>query len=107
MDAAFILTKLALMNLQEMGYREVWIGRVPNPHWDHDCDNFVIAAPKCRLWNDPAVWHGSERVFGKMGCGNGLREADQCQRENVRNMMRGHYVFRDGTWFPESSGNLG
>ena len=103
MDDSFVLTKLALMELQEMGYSEVWIGRVPNPHWDSQPADSVIAAPRCRIWNDPAIWRGSEKIFGRMGCGNGLREADQCQRENVRRMRPGHYRLTDGGWLPEEN----
>lgn len=107
MDASFIRTKLALEELADLGYTEVWIGRVPNPHWEHGMENGVVAAPKCRVWGSPAVWRASERNFGEMGCGNGLRDADECQREHVRKMIPGHYVLREGCWIPEETEYFG
>lgn len=101
MDESFIRTKLALEQLRELGYTEVWIGRVPNPHWDHGMSNGVVAAPRLRVWNQPALWTVCERNFGPKSCGNGLREADQMQFGLVDRMLRGHYVLKDGCWFPE------
>ena len=103
MDESFIRTKLALLELGELGYREVWLGNVPNPHWDARLDNFVIAAPKCNMGGWPSLWAASDRNFGRMGCGNGLPEADQCQRELVRRMIPGHYFMEDGRWVPGKS----
>lgn len=103
MDAKFIRTKLALLELGEMGYTEVWLGNVPNPHWEHGMGDGVVAAPKSRpVWR-PFLWEA--RNFGMMGCGNGLKIADQAQFSLVREMAPGHYVLRDGDWFPE--GNVG
>jgi hypothetical protein len=94
-----VLTILALEELKELGYKEAWIGRTANPHWpDHGCDNSVIAAPKKRIHGTPALWTASKDTFGEMGCGNGLRNADQCQRENARNMISGHYWIENGRW---------
>jgi hypothetical protein len=103
MDERFIRTKLALEEIRELGYTEVWIGSVSNPHWPEALDSFVIACPKRRVANYPAIWSVSERNFGPMSCGNGLRQADQCQRELVRKFLPGHYVLRDGCWFPEET----
>jgi hypothetical protein len=92
MDNKQILTMLALNELRDLGYEEVWIGRTSNPHWpDHGCDNFIIAAPKRRIQGWPALWKASDKTFGKQGCGNGLRKADQCQRERARDMIPGYY----------------
>jgi hypothetical protein len=104
MDNDFIWTKLALEELAGLGYTEVWLGNVPNPHWEHGMGNGIVAAPKSNSegwW--PAVWGVSERIFGPMGCGNGLKEADQVQRSFVREMIPGHYVLKDGCWIPEES----
>jgi hypothetical protein len=99
MDDDMILAKLALDELQELGYTEVWIGPVDNPHWpDHFNGQFVIAAPRRRRDGWPALWSASEEVFGKMACGNGLKNADHCQRANVRRMKPGHYRLAQGTW---------
>lgn len=96
MDKEFILTVLALNELGKMGYNEVWIGNVKNPHWpNHLMDNFIIASPPQRIGGCPAVWSLSEEIFGKKSCANGLRESDQIQRSEVRNMKPGHYKFSD------------
>jgi hypothetical protein len=107
MDESFIRTKLALEELKDLGYTEVWLGNVPNPHWEHCMSNGIIAAPRHRICGDPAVWRASERNFGELGCGNGLLDADQCQRELVRKMMPGHYVLEDGRWIPGNSKDPG
>lgn len=96
MEEDFILTVLGLDELRELGYNEVWIGAVPNPHWQHDFDNFVIASPKIRRGGWPAVW--SANKFGKQNCGNGLSGADQSQNELTRRMTPGHYRLTDGSW---------
>ena len=98
MDKDFILTKIALEELGKLGYREVWLGNVPNPHWEHGMNNGVVAAPKVSSRWFPALWDVSERNFGRQGCGNGLKGADQTQRELVREMMPGHYVLKEGCW---------
>jgi hypothetical protein len=95
MDKKFILTVLVLDELQKMGYNEVWIGKVENPHWTHKIDNFLICAPPREISNWPALWALSESVFGKQSCGNGLKNADQAQRPEFRNMISGHYKFSD------------
>ena len=97
MDQKFILTTLGLQELEELGYREVWIGRVDNPHWSDPPSNGIIASPKRRREGWPAIW-SAEKYFGKTSCGNGLFEADQCQKSEVRNMMAGHYVLEGGAW---------
>lgn len=101
MDKNFILTKLALLELGEMGYREVWLGNVPNPHWEHGMSNGIVASPKMRPQGFPSLWGVRERNFGREGCGNGLMGADQTQRELVREMIPGHYRLVDGVWLPE------
>ena len=104
MDAKFIRTKLALFELGEMGYTEVWLGNVLNPHepWLRQL-NGVVAAPKSRpVWR-PLLWDAKN--FGRLSCGNGLKIADQAQFSLVGDMTPGHYVLRDGDWFPE--GNVG
>jgi len=104
MDNAFIRTKLALEELAGLGYTEVWLGNVPNPHWEHGMGDGIVAVPKSNSegwW--PAVWRASELIFGPMGCGNGLKGADQAQRSFVREMIPGHYLLKDGCWIPEES----
>ena len=86
-----------------MGYTEVWIGRVPNPHWEHGMSNGIVAAPKVRPKCQVALWRVSERTFGDRGCGNGLPASDQMQFSLAYNMMPGHYVLKDGCWFPEET----
>lgn len=103
MDKKFILTKLALLELGEMGYMEVWLGNVPNPHFEHGMNNGIVASPKVRPRGFPALWDVSERNFGREGCGNGLKGADQTQRELVREMIPGHYLLKNGEWFPEET----
>lgn len=105
MDASFILTKLALEELREMGYTEVWLGSVPNPHWEHGCSHGIVAAPKRKIGWWPAVWQVSERTFGQKGSGNGMREADNTFRSRVTEMMPGHYVLVDGSWFSGNNGS--
>ncbi len=96
MDEDFILTVLALDELKELGYSEVWIGAVPNPHWDHRGGSFVIASPKRKRGGWPAVW--SAKKFGKQSCGNGLSKADQAQMELTRRMISGYYRLTEGSW---------
>jgi hypothetical protein len=92
MNKEHILTILALEELKALGYEEVWIGRTPNPHWpDHGGGDCIIAAPKKRIAGWPSLWTVSEKTFGEQGCGNGLKNADQCQRQKVREMIPGHY----------------
>jgi hypothetical protein len=43
MDNAFIRTKLALEELAGLGYTEVWLGNVPNPHWEHGMGDGIVA----------------------------------------------------------------
>jgi hypothetical protein len=97
MDQKFILTTLGLQDLQDFGYSEVWIGNVPNPHWPGPPSNSVIASPKRKRENWPSVW-SADRYFGKTSCGNGLAEADQCQKSEVHKMTPGHYRLEDGAW---------
>lgn len=97
MEKGLILTVLALEELAEMGYLEAWLGSTPNPHWPrHGNSGFVIASPK-RIKNGwPAVWSLDDKFFGKNNCGNGLKEADQCQRGVC--FLPGHYRFQKGVW---------
>lgn len=103
MDKDFILTKIILDELGGLGYTEVWLGRVPNPHWEHGMSNGVVAAPKRRTdWGRrPALWDA--RKMGSLNCGNGLREADQAQFSLVYDTIPGHYRLTDSGWFPEES----
>lgn len=96
MEKDFLLTVLGLDELRELGYNEVWIGNVPNPHWQHGCNNFVIASPKRKIGGWPAVW--SAKKFGKQSCGNGLSKADQAQMELARRMISGYYRLTEGSW---------
>ncbi len=99
MDDEMILVKLALDELQELGYTEVWIGSVDNPHWiRHGNGQFVIASPRRRKDGWPALWKADDDVFGQLMCGNGLKNADHCQRVNVRKMRPGHYKLIQGSW---------
>lgn len=99
MDNNFILTKIALEELGRLGYREVWLGNVSNPHWEHGMTNGVVAAPKISGWR-PALWDAD---LGELSCGNGLREADQAQFSKVYDMIPGHYNLEDGCWLPEEN----
>lgn len=98
MDAEFILTKLALEELRRMGYTEVWLGNVPNPHWEHGCSTGIVASPKRKIGSSPAVWEVSEEIFGQKSAGNGLKRADNTFRSKVAQMIPGHYVLIDGGW---------
>lgn len=101
MDASFILTKLALEELKSLGYTEIWLGRVSNPHWKHGMSNMVLASPALRtsgIW--PRLWGVSNRNFGEIGCGNSFIGADAAQFELVRKMMAGHYRLVEGCWEP-------
>lgn len=102
MDSDFILTIMALEEIKNLGYNEVWIGKVENPHCDYTCDNFIIASPKQRKYNWPALWSCSEKVFGEMGCGNGFRLADQMQRSNVRSLQKGYYKLVEDQWIKQN-----
>jgi hypothetical protein len=100
-----------LARLIPVGYTEVWLGNAANPHWSSCGADFIIAAPKrsteaTRFSSGrPSLWCLME---GKMGCGNGLREADQCQLSWSKpwpgvgyfrfTVTAGHYVFCDGVW---------
>lgn len=98
MDSEFVLTALGLEELKQMGYEEVWIGDVTNPHWPrHGCDNFVIAAPKRKHEGWPALW-AAKKYFGKTDCGNGLLKADQSQKSMARKMTPGHYKLKSDHW---------
>ena len=107
MDEDFILTKLALEELKSLGYTEAWIGNVPNPHWEHGMGDGIVVSPKTQKWGWPSIWTASHANFGSMGCGNGLRLADQCQRQTVRRMIPGHYVLVDDSWLPGNNQDLG
>lgn len=101
MDTDFILTKMALEELRKMGYREVWLGNVDNPHWNHGCSHGIVASPRRRESGWPALWQASEQTFGRQGAGNGLGKADNTFRTNVSQMISGHYVLIDGQWNPD------
>lgn len=101
MDSDFILTVMALDEIKSLGYQEVWIGSVGNPHWDHNIDNFIIASPKKRKCGWPALWACSEKIFGKMSCGNGLSKADQMQRDG-RRLQKGHYKLIEEQWIKQA-----
>lgn len=92
----FTLTILALEKLKELGYREVWIGGISCPHLDYTNKSFIVAAPKNRVWNSPSLWVVDEKLFGRMSCGNGLRNADQVQRNH--NLMEGYYFLENNQW---------
>jgi len=92
----FTLTILALEKLKELGYTEVWIGDVSCPHIDYTIKSFIVASPKNRIFNTPSLWSVDEKLFGKMSCGNGLRNADQVQRSH--NLICGHYKLEDQKW---------
>jgi hypothetical protein len=96
-----------LAECKERGYTEVWLN-CSNPHWtDSSCVGMIVAAPKrkyggwCAVWDlhrDPQI-HG---LLGKMGCGNGLKDADQAQYDDLsRNIPPSHYVLVDGDWLLE------
>ena len=99
MDKEFILTILALDELKGLGYKEVWIGQAENPHSPFRSYSSIIAAPKVEDrcgW--PALWRVSEQNFGKLHCGNGLKDADQAQISNVNRLMPGHYEILGEKW---------
>jgi hypothetical protein len=96
----FTLTVLALEELKQLGYKEVWIGRCDCPHWKHMGIGDIVASPKIADrcgW--PAIWRVSEKLFGKSGCGNGLKDADQTQRSC--NFINGYYKLIDDNWETE------
>lgn len=98
MDNAFVFTVLALGELKELGYREVWIGNVPNPHWkNHGHQGCIIASPKRKKDGWPAIWSVG-RYLGKHACANGFSKADQAFKENARLMEPGHYKLNCGRW---------
>ena len=104
MDAEFILTKLALEEIRKLGYTEVWLGAVPNPHWEHGLSTGIIAAPKQVDFSGwPNIWRVSEELFGQNSSGNGLRHADNAFRSVVGRMIPGHYVLVEGSWNPTGS----
>ena len=92
----FTLTVMALDALKLLGYKEVWIGKCECPHWDWPMTGDIVASPKIRN-PFPAMWNVSERIFGKMGCGNGLKEADQMQR-SFNNLISGYYKLVGENW---------
>lgn len=101
MEADFIFTKLALEELRKMGYTEVWLGNVSNPHWKHGMSNGIVAAPRLRDrtgW--PRLWSASEENFGQKSAGNGLTAADNMFRSKIRDMIPGHYVLIGEEWNP-------
>lgn len=97
MESDIMLTIIALQELGELGYREAWIGAVPNPHWTrHGHEGCVIAAPKRRKGGWPALWGAV--TFGRQSCGNGFGKADQGFKEHARKMAPGHYRILRGKW---------
>jgi hypothetical protein len=94
----FTLTVLALEELKQLGYKEVWIGKCNCPHWKYMGIGHIVAHPKiydrCG-W--PAIWSVSEKLFGKKSCGNGLKDADQMQRSQL-NLIQGYYKIVDNNW---------
>jgi hypothetical protein len=94
----FTLTFLALEELKEMGYKEVWIGRCECPHWDWMGIGDIVASPKNRdRSNWPSMWSADEKTFGRKGSGNGLKNADQMQRSQL-NLIQGYYKLVENKW---------
>lgn len=94
-------TMLALEEIKDMGYKEIWIGKCDCPHWEH-MDSSVVASPKIRDrtgW--PAIWRVSEKLFGRKGCGNGLKNADQVQISNILYLISGYYKLVENEWKSE------
>lgn len=97
----FTLTVLALEELREIGYTEVWIGKCHCPHWPHMFLGSMVASPKIKDKSGwPLLWSVSEKLFGKKSCGNGLKKADQVQRNNL-NLISGYYKLVDSKWETE------
>lgn len=100
-EKSFICLLQVLEKCRRWGYTEVWFNH-DNPHWTHtQCWGMIIAAPK---GSRPALWQlGNDplerEVLGSMGCGNGLKNADQGQWHFVAaNIPRSYYKLVDGQW---------
>jgi hypothetical protein len=97
-----------LAKLAPTGYTEVWLGATSHSHWGHGMSSGVIAAPRLRTRHrDIPLWRVLD-ALGRLGCGNGLRHADQAQVYwhdpwpgtcwfHFR-ATAGHYVLCDGVW---------
>jgi len=106
-EKTFIGLIQLLAELKKRGYEEVWINHM-NPHWTHSsCHGMVIAAPKQRKGSWPAVWdlHYDpliRELLGKMGCGNGLKNADQAQYADVsKNISPSYYKLVGEEWLTQ------
>jgi hypothetical protein len=104
---SFIGLVALLAECKKRGYKELWLN-CANPHWiSNSCIGMIIAAPKRRHGSWPAVWdlqyvpHVGE-LLGEQGCGNGLKNADQAQYNDLyKNIPPSHYVLVDGDWLLE------
>ena len=89
--------------LKKRGYTEVWLNR-ENQHWTGSGSGMIVAAPKCKHGNANAVWdlHYDpliRELLGKQSCGNGLKNADQAQYDDMsKNIPPSHYALVDGNW---------
>ena len=106
-EKTFIGLQRLLLVLKERGYTEVWLNH-KNNHWTmSDCRGMVIAAPKQRKGSWPAVWdlHYDPLIrglLGKQGCGNGLKNADQAQYDDVsKNIPPSYFKLVDGQWLTQ------
>lgn len=79
-----------LKDLKEAGYKKVWIG-VNNPHWKKDMwESMIVGYPSISVSCGLALWRIFEK-YAKMGCGNGLGEADQLQGPGWLYLVEGEY----------------
>lgn len=103
-EKSFICLIQVLEKCKRWGYTDVWFNHA-NPHWTNSsCMGMIVAAPKHRKGCGNGLWSLGydpleREVLGSMGCGNGLKEADQGQWNHVsKNIPPSHYKLIDGEW---------
>ena len=112
-EKTFMCLVQVLGKCKRWGYTDVWFNH-ENSHWRQwgAMDGMIVAAPNRKEGGRPALWglgyDPLEReVIGSMGCGNGLKSADQGQWHNVdKNIPRSHYTLVDGDWLLEEELNV-
>ena len=103
-EKSFLCLVQVLDKCKRWGYTNVWFNH-RNPHWTHsDCNGMIVAEPRLRNGSGIPLWglgyDPLERdVIGSMGCGNGLKDADQGQWYHVgKNFPSAHYALVNGLW---------
>jgi hypothetical protein len=95
-----------LAELKKRGYTEVWLNH-PSPHWSGDGSGAIVAAPKRRRGSWPAVWdlHYDPLIgglLGRMSCGNGLKNADEAQYNDMsKNIPPSYYKLVGEEWLTQ------